>query len=142
MATVIPRKKRDRYRSAALAIAAAREFHLDPGDWEGIWQTLQTYGPPTYLYAIVDKTNGLVKFGRSKNPESRLKSLKTGNGVHLELLAFCAEKHEMNERQVHRRLHAWRRQGEWFEMNGPARRVIAEMNGAIKVAIREEGVVS
>lgn len=65
------------------------------------------------LYIIQSDVTGMIKIGRSKNPEKRLKQLQTGNPNRLKLIAtFKGEG--WKEKLIHEDLKRWRRKGEWF----------------------------
>lgn len=74
----------------------------------------------TYLYAISSE-EGWTKFGVSKDPEGRLRTLQTANPVPLHLMhteAFSTpELARRAEKNVHRFLSASRGRGEWFSVN-------------------------
>lgn len=111
-------------------IAKAKGIKFDPSDWVQIWSILDSNkietGNISYLYAIIDLKNRLVKFGKSVFPSGRLKSLKTGNGNKLVLAAFCSEA-KLSEKQVHQKLSALRVDGEWFELNETTQFVIDDI---------------
>ena len=65
------------------------------------------------LYIIQSDKTGMIKIGRSKNPQKRLKQLQTGNPNKLKLIAsFKGEG--WKEKIVHERLDRYRLEGEWF----------------------------
>lgn len=65
------------------------------------------------LYIIQSDVTGMIKIGRSKNPEKRLKQLQTGNPNRLKLIAtFKGEG--WKEKLIHDDLKNWRKKGEWF----------------------------
>jgi len=60
----------------------------------------------------------LQKIGVADHPDRRLRALQTANGVRL-VLVFFLRTHRRAldvERQAHKSLDAWRREGEWFEV--------------------------
>lgn len=67
------------------------------------------------LYFIQSDKTGMIKIGRSINPEKRLKQLQTGSSNKLRLIASFKDLGWM-ERQLHERLKEWRirENGEWF----------------------------
>ena len=72
--------------------------------------------PDMYVYAIREKDTGNIKLGISRDPESRLRQLQTGNSSELELVAFRkAENRFADERALHADAEAYRLRGEWFE---------------------------
>lgn len=103
---------------------------LDPNDWEAIWELLDEYVEPRYLYAILDKDSNLVKFGSSFSPGSRLKGIRTGNANRLVLLAFCLHTTPFTEREIHKKLSPLRISGEWFRFNTAAKLVVEQMRFA------------
>ena len=122
-----PRRKRQRYRQAARELAT--KFGLEfKDDWETVWDILDKYEEPTYVYAIVDKQSRLVKFGRSRAPGQRLRALQTANGKALELWAYCEEQgDELREAWIHGELYHSRVHGEWFRLDEPAHRWITRI---------------
>lgn len=73
-----------------------------------------------HLYLIQMDRTGVIKIGRSSNPEKRLKQLQTSCPYELRIiLVLQGEGHR--ERDFHRRLRRYntrRYQGEWFEERG------------------------
>ncbi|MBA2705837.1 MAG: GIY-YIG nuclease family protein [Blastocatellia bacterium] len=69
-----------------------------------------------YVYLIRNPA-GLVKIGRSQNPNIRLRSLMTGSVDKLELLHTieCQHPHAI-ERALHRTYSGKRVRGEWFKL--------------------------
>ena len=66
-----------------------------------------------YLYFIQSDFTGMIKIGRSKDPQKRLKQLQTGNPNKLKLIAeFKGEG--WKEKILHERLEKYRLEGEWF----------------------------
>ena len=65
------------------------------------------------LYLILDKSRNALKIGRSINPKSRLKQLRTSNCGELVLLFDIKDKGFMEE-EVHNRFNHLRLSGEWF----------------------------
>lgn len=110
-----------------MQIASRLRIELDPENWEQIWALLDKHGEPDYLYAIVDSASSLVKFGKSKNPGARLKTLKIGNGSNLKIFAYCENKSPLTEKEIHRRLSDERISGEWFRLCDKSQAVINEM---------------
>ena len=65
------------------------------------------------LYIIQSDVTGMIKIGRSKDPQKRLKQLQTGNPNKLKLIAeFKGEG--WKENYLHERLKSYRLEGEWF----------------------------
>lgn len=69
----------------------------------------------TDLYFIQAKNTGMIKIGRSKHPERRLKQLQTGNSDQLKLIAVFKGM-GWRESYLHDYLRKWkvRSNGEWF----------------------------
>jgi hypothetical protein len=67
------------------------------------------------LYFIQSAKTGMIKIGRSKNPEKRLKQLQTGSPNKLKLIASFKEE-GWRESELHEHLREWkvRSNGEWF----------------------------
>lgn len=68
-----------------------------------------------HLYFIQSSKTGMIKIGRSKNPEKRLKQLQTGNQNKLRIVATF-ENIGWREAELHQDLKRWRirANGEWF----------------------------
>jgi hypothetical protein len=68
-----------------------------------------------YLYFIQSSKTGMIKIGRSKHPQKRLKQLQTGNSNKLRLIASF-EGLGWRESHIHEDLKKWRirSNGEWF----------------------------
>ena len=70
----------------------------------------------SYLYCI-GSSNGMIKYGYSKDPASRLRSLQTGSSDELVLLeSVCVGDRDVRacERELHREFAVYRTRGEWF----------------------------
>jgi hypothetical protein len=65
----------------------------------------------TKTYFILAPTTGRIKIGKSKDPETRLAQLQTGNGEPLKLIATVSGDYE---KQFHKILAPYRVSGEWF----------------------------
>jgi hypothetical protein len=130
---LISRKKRLRYRTNAIRIAAERNVPLNAENWEEIWAILETHEEPSFLYAIVDPSLNLVKFGKSKNPGLRLKTLEIGNGSRLKLWGFCLHKSPFTEKEIHKLLRSERVVGEWFKLGTKSGDVISKMQQSARL---------
>ena len=73
---------------------------------------------PTYYVYLIQKGYGSIKIGVSKDPESRLKMLQTGNPTELHLIAkFPCESEKQAralEADLHNEFREYRMKGEWF----------------------------
>ena len=65
------------------------------------------------LYIIQSDVTGMIKIGRSKDPQKRLKQLQTGNPNKLKLIAYF-EGEGWREKLLHEHLSSHRLEGEWF----------------------------
>lgn len=65
------------------------------------------------LYIIQTNNCGMIKIGRSKNPEIRLKQLQTGNHSKLKLI-WVFEGLGHKEKYYHELLKQFKIKGEWF----------------------------
>lgn len=94
-------------------------------DWEAVGKSLlkpdQEVNPDakqkngqSFAYFIESGMTGLIKIGRSVDPENRLKSLQTASPDKLTLLKVIPEQ-VVSESELHERFAHLRRQGEWFE---------------------------
>ena len=75
------------------------------------------------IYAIEAVGLDRVKFGRAKNPRSRLGAFATGSPVPLRLIAV-AEWPDDHERIIHDAFSTSRAGGEWFHMTYPVEEFI------------------
>jgi len=73
--------------------------------------------PDLYLYLIKEEGSSNYKIGISKDPETRLKQLQTGNSNRLALVYTTkAENRYKEERKIHKILEAYKLHGEWFNL--------------------------
>ena len=82
---------------------------------------------------VIGSADGLVKVGRSADPETRLKAIAAANGVVVYLHHVSPERDDASyvEAAAHRPLSEKRRAGEWFDVSPQ------EAASAIAAAIRE-----
>lgn len=66
-------------------------------------------------YVVKSNASGLIKIGKSINPESRIKSLETGAGIALKTIAILNGD---RERELHQMFSGLRVFGEWFRDDG------------------------
>ena len=99
----------------------AAEFLLKSfSDISGVLKALSEFEvpddlPDMYVYAIRNTVTGNVKLGISRDPQTRLKQLQTGNDCKLELVATRkAENRFSDEVALHNKYSELRIQGEWF----------------------------
>lgn len=124
---MISRKKRLRYKSSAARIAKENNIKINLNSWEEIWNLLDRYDEPEYLYVIGDFYSMNVKIGKSVNPGYRLKTLQTAYPGKLILQAFCLHKSPHTEKEIHRRLKKSKVSGEWYSLTPEVTKVISEM---------------
>lgn len=129
-----PRKRRSRYLVQAREIAAKQGIPLDENCWEQIWLLLDQFAETPYVYAIADRSRGLVKFGKSVNPGARMSAIKTGNAADLRLWGFCRETVALCERSVHAELKRHRVAREWFLINDDTVRVVNKIRESAGLA--------
>ena len=86
-----------------------------------------SHEPDAFIYCVQQGDSGLIKIGRARNPESRLKSMQTGNAETLHLRAAAWLPGEM-EWVIHRELKPWRYRGEWFQPTVEVVNVVALLN--------------
>tara|TARA_B100001094_G_C18024945_1_gene717072 strand:- start:500 stop:787 length:288 start_codon:yes stop_codon:yes gene_type:complete len=67
-----------------------------------------------HLYFIQSDKTGMIKIGRSLNPQKRLKQLQTGNPNNLKII-YVFKKQGHLETYLHQYLDKWRCKGEWFK---------------------------
>ena len=65
------------------------------------------------LYIIQSSNKGMIKIGRSTDPDVRLKQLQTGNPSKLKLI-HVFEEIGYKEKIYHELLKEFRIKGEWF----------------------------
>lgn len=70
--------------------------------------------PDRWVYLIGSPRSGVVKIGVSKDPERRLRSLRTGSPVALRLLWKKPGAEDLEE-ALHAYFSAYRVRGEWFD---------------------------
>lgn len=69
-----------------------------------------------YLYIMRTSGTSLYKIGVSKDPETRMENLQTGNGEELELVFTFKTKYDYKlEASLHNSYKSCRTIGEWFE---------------------------
>lgn len=78
----------------------------------------------TYTYFIESAATGLIKIGRSVDPEKRLKELQTAAPDKLSILKTFPEN-LFSEASMHEKFAHLRRHGEWFEDSPEIRDFIA-----------------
>lgn len=73
------------------------------------------------VYVVGNEANDLLKIGYADNLKNRFSGLNTGSPVELKILHFVYFVDwiiaKNVESEVHRRLAAFRRRGEWFEVS-------------------------
>lgn len=70
-----------------------------------------------YVYLIQSLENSCFKIGISKNPQKRIKQLKTGNSSDLKLIDSFYSKHPYKlEKFLQRHYNYAKKEGEWFEL--------------------------
>ena len=68
----------------------------------------------TFIYAIINRHDNVVKIGFSNDPQKRLSQLQTGTVHQLEILMTFAADSAV-EKEIHDKLSKYRKSGEWFE---------------------------
>lgn len=68
----------------------------------------------SWVYFIESKEAGLIKIGRSINPDKRFNAIRTMSPDELVLLGSIPEK-VMTESELHKKFSHLRKHGEWFE---------------------------
>lgn len=69
----------------------------------------------SFVYFILDATNGMVKIGKAGAPVKRLSSLQTATSAELELAGLLAGGVTL-EREIHEHFAESRVRGEWFRV--------------------------
>jgi excisionase family DNA binding protein len=84
-----------------------------------------------YIYFLEHPVpGGLIKIGRSKNPEKRVAYFQAHSPVPLSLLFFMEGDAKL-ESKLHRRFSEFRRHGDWFEPSGEILKFIEEQREAL-----------
>jgi hypothetical protein len=82
-----------------------------------------------YIY-ILKAENGLYKIGKSKNPGSRINSIRTSSPVKLEVYkVFLSSEYNRQEKHLHRMFANLRELGEWFRLTDEELETINETQG-------------
>jgi len=95
-------------RELSLILKALSDFEISQDVLDACEEIL-------YVYAIREVNTGHIKLGISKDPQTRLKQLQTGNSSRLELVAYCEAKQGFrDERASHEENADYHIHGEWF----------------------------
>jgi Meiotically up-regulated gene 113 len=78
--------------------------------------------PPNYVYAMLNRRNGYIKIGRSREPIRREKILQAED-PDIEILAK-REAPASLETELHRHFSEFRLRGEWFHLPEPQVQVL------------------
>ena len=71
-----------------------------------------------YIYLIQSTNEGYYKIGVSKDPNKRLKQLKTGNSSPLKLInSYKTDIANKIEKILHRKYSHLSMEGEWFDLS-------------------------
>lgn len=79
------------------------------------------------VYFIASKKSGLVKIGKSIDPEARFASIQTMSPDELSLLGSFPEG-DITESSLHQKFSHLRRHGEWFEFGDEIRKFIQALD--------------
>lgn len=82
---------------------------------------------PCFIYAI-EAENGLVKIGRTNNPQQRAKSVFAGSPVKTRLI-IAIPGLRRHEGELHRLFRTHCEWYEWFRIEGAVRRFVEEHRG-------------
>lgn len=96
-------------------------------DWDAVTKTLDAQfdkspqsttegceSKKSWVYFIESKSTGLVKIGRSVDPNQRFAAIRTMSPDELTLLGTIPEA-EVAESELHKKFSHLRKHGEWFE---------------------------
>lgn len=78
------------------------------------------------VYFIESETAGLIKIGRSVNPDSRFNAIRTMSPDKLVLLGYLPEE-VATENELHKKFAHLRMHGEWFEAAPELRKAIEKL---------------
>ncbi len=123
---MISRKKRARYIKNAYLISKQNNITIDLNDWNQVWDLLDKFDEPEYVYAIQDG-NYNIKIGRSVNPNQRMRELQTSHASKLLMLGYTLNKLPLEEKALHKRLKKDRLEGEWFKPTVDVMLVVKEI---------------
>lgn len=87
-------------------------------------QAIQNSRYQTFTYLMEDTRNGLIKIGKSKNPERREGTLQS-EAPSIEM-RFAIPADDYFERDLHAEFSDFRRRGEWFELSSLQLKLILE----------------
>lgn len=124
---MVIKKKRLRYKTNAAKIAKQHNIQINLDSWEEIWDLLDKYKEPDYVYVIGEANGDRVKIGHSINPGQRLKGLQTSHPEKLYLWGFCEQRSPFTEKEIHEKLKEYRLEGEWFKVTPAVREVINQI---------------
>lgn len=80
----------------------------------------------SHVYFIESEASGLIKIGRSIDPTSRFKAIRTMSPDELVFLGSVPEK-VYSEADLHKKFAEHRKHGEWFDAAPEIRELIAEV---------------
>lgn len=95
-------KERERLAQEAESAAKAAQFE----------EEIRRSAYQTYVYLMEDLRNGLIKIGRSQNPEKREKTLQSE--APTVAMRFAIPADDSLEAQLHEKYDEFRKRGEWF----------------------------
>ena len=79
-------------------------------------QPKQAREQKSYVYFLLDKSNGAVKIGTTTNPNKRLKTIQCGHSQPLEILKVVEGGYEL-EAELHKKFVDYKILGEWFKVH-------------------------
>lgn len=108
-----PKKKKPRARVVRAPVGG---FRLPETRRKFVSNPEKHFPPGTQIVYFL-KSGDSVKIGRTKNLERRVDALKTGAAFGLTLILATQGDNDL-ERGLHHRLREYRRNGEWFRLEG------------------------
>jgi hypothetical protein len=83
------------------------------------------------IYILLDELNEVVKIGKTKNIDKRIKALQTSSPCKLKLLISLPENNQINEKRLHRKYQDKRIKGEWFKYDEEIKQEIINISNYI-----------
>lgn len=97
--------------------ATAATSLLAYGFWTAFFNSTVRRKKKGYVYAVQDES-GMIKIGRSINPETRINCIRTQSGKNISqvYISPSCTNYEAKERALHKKFAQYRQSGEWFNV--------------------------
>ncbi len=80
-----------------------------------------------YIIEALEAIPNMIKVGRSKKPEKRIKDIDRGFPYELKTIFIGEESIKINEYKIHRKLRMYKIRREWFLYNDDTKKIIETM---------------